>query len=183
MNRRGFLRTAGAAIGGAGGAIALTRSADSADAQTAIDFTLEGDSVTVGATESITAVWLDVTVDWAVALPETILPESTILTVVVDGEEVATDTSAQLFSEDDGSETFSIELLDAGVLEAGALRGTKTEVEVTVRMRVEDSNSEAIAKDSQTKTATLTIDAEGVEASEYGRVGGAGALTIETDGE
>lgn len=30
---------------------------------------------------------------------------------------------------------------------------------------------------------SLAIDAEGVEASEYGRVGGSGALTIETDGE
>lgn len=50
---------------------------------------------------------------------------------------------------------------------------------IEVRLRVEGVDG-LLAEDSASDTATLTIDADGVDASEYGAVGGSGSLTAET---
>jgi len=40
---------------------------------------------------------------------------------------------------------------------------------------------DAIAKETTSDTATLTVTRDGVEASQYGQVGGSGSLTISTE--
>jgi hypothetical protein len=53
-------------------------------------------------------------------------------------------------------------------------------VTIEARLRVETSGGEVLAREASTSEATLTVTRDGVEASEYGQVGGDGSLTIET---
>ena len=50
---------------------------------------------------------------------------------------------------------------------------------IEARLRVENADGDALAKETTSNTAVLTRD--GVEASQYGEVGGDGSLTISTE--
>jgi len=54
-------------------------------------------------------------------------------------------------------------------------------VVVEARLRVENSGGTVLARETTSDTATLTVTRDGVEASEYGAVGGSGSLTISTE--
>ena len=79
-----------------------------------------------------------------------------------------------------------MDLLDAGALDAAALTPDgagerETSVTVEARLRVESSSDSVLARETTSATATLTVTRGGVEASEYGQVGGSGSLTIATE--
>jgi len=46
---------------------------------------------------------------------------------------------------------------------------------------VETAGGDVLARETTSDTATLTVTRDGVEASEYGQVGGSGSLTISTE--
>ena len=77
-----------------------------------------------------------------------------------------------------------MDLLDAGAVDAAASAPESGERETTVtveaRLRVETSGGELLASETASDTAPVTVERDGVDASEYGRVGGDGGLTIET---
>jgi len=52
---------------------------------------------------------------------------------------------------------------------------------VEARLRVENSGGDVLARETTSDTATLTVTRDGVEASEYGAVGGDGSLSISTE--
>jgi hypothetical protein len=94
--------------------------------------------------------------------------------------------SAQLFTEADGSEPFDVGLLAEGAIAASDVEpdgtGTReTDVVIEARLRVENAGGDALATETTSDTATLTVTRDGVEASEYGEVGGSGSLTIATE--
>jgi hypothetical protein len=77
-------------------------------------------------------------------------------------------------------------LLEQDVLSAGALEpdsnGTReTTVTVEARLRVESTSDSVLARETASDTAVLTVTRDGVEASEYGAVGGDGSLAISTE--
>lgn len=191
MNRRTILRAAGAALGGsAATAVGLEVAADPATGQTGLTLSVDGDSATIGADGAVEAVSLDLDVEWAYDLPDAATPETVVVEVAAgrDGEVSVVDSaeSAQLFTEADGSEAFDVGLLEQGALEASALtpdqNGTReTDVTVEARLRVESSDGNVLAKETTTDTATLTVTRDGVDASEYGEVGGSGSLSISTE--
>jgi len=57
----------------------------------------------------------------------------------------------------------------------------ETDVTVEARLRVENADGDVLARETTSDTATLTVSRDGVEASEYGQVGGDGSLTIATE--
>ena len=59
--------------------------------------------------------------------------------------------------------------------------GTRdTEVTIEARLRVL-GGGDVLARDSVSDTATISVERDGVDASQYGDVGGSGTLTIETE--
>jgi len=188
MNRRTLLRTSATALGGSAAALAVVSAgSDDASAQTALTLDVVGDSATLGADDAIAAVRLDLTADWAYELPESASPQTVIVEIAAapDGDEpVVVDSaeSAQLFTSAEGEESFDVDLLgtDALVSDDVATDG-ETAVVVEARLRVEDGDAEVLARETASDTATLDVSREGVDPSEYGRVGGSGSLTIETE--
>lgn len=189
MNRRAMLRATGAALGGAGATAAVVAgTSESAGAQTALTLDVAGDSATVGVAEAVTALRLACDVEWAVALPDGVSPETTIVELAAGVDEtqvVASSESAQLFAEADGSESFDVDLIESGAVSADAITpsgGTReTTIDVEARLFVEASDGTVLAREVASDQATVTIDAESVNADEYGSVGGSGGLTIETE--
>jgi len=75
MNRRTLLRASALAVGGGGaGAAVVAAGSDDATGQTALALDVAGDSATLGADESVTALTLAVDVEWAYDLPDTESP-------------------------------------------------------------------------------------------------------------
>ena len=190
MHRRTFLRLSAAAVGGAGATAAGLSVATESAAQTALTLDVAGDSAEIGTDGSVTAVQLDLDVEWRYDLPDETSPSTVVIEVAAGtGEEVsvvATAESAQLFAEADGSESFDVGLLAEGVLSAGALEpdanGTReTTVTVEARLRVENADGTVLAKETTSDTATLTVTRDGVDASAFGEVGGSGNLSISTE--
>ena len=189
MNRRTVLRASAAALGGSAATAAVVAAgSDDATGQTALVLDVAGDSATLGAEESVTALRLAVDLEWAYDLPETASPATVIVDLaagVDDTSVVASAESAQLFTSAEGSESFDVDLLDAGALEASALAPEadtrETEVTVEARLRVEASDGSVLAKETASDTATVAVERDGLTASAYGRVGGDGGLTIETE--
>jgi hypothetical protein len=189
MNRRRFLRGAAAAAGGAGAAVAgLELSSGDASAQAATALDVAGDDVLLDAGGAIAAVRLALTVDWSYDVPEGVQPETVVVEVAagVDGASVvASAESAELFAEADGSESFDVELVEAGAVDPAALApdsGSRTtEVTLEARVRVENGAGKAVATATATDTAPLTVDREDYSAAEYGEVGGSGSLTLEVE--
>ena len=186
--RRQLLRAGAAAVGGAGVAAVGLRSGGEAAAEATTTLSLAGDSTSLGPDGAVTAVRLALDVQWAYDLPDSAAPEQAVVEVAAaesggDLTVVATERSAQLFPEADGSESVAVGLLDAGVLEADALApdagGTReTDVDVEARLRVESGDEELLAEASSADTAVVTVERDGVAASEYGSVGGSGSLTV-----
>jgi hypothetical protein len=56
----------------------------------------------------------------------------------------------------------------------------ETTVTIEARLRVESADGSVLAREARSDTAVLTVTRDGVEASEYGAVGGDGSLTIAT---
>ena len=185
MNRRGMLRASAAALGGAGAAVVgLRSSSDSAAAQTALTLDIVGDSATLGPDESVSAVWVDCSVEWAYELPEGVSPQTVVVELAAGTgdqlEVVAAAESPNLFASADGSESFESDLLAAGVVSAAALDGDGLSVTVEARLRVENADGEALARDSAADSATVTANRETINPADYGSVGGSGELRIET---
>lgn len=190
MNRRALLR--GAATAGAGGVLALAGlrvGSEPADAQASAGLAVGDESATVGPDGSVTAVQLDLTVDWSFDLPSGVQPAETVVSVSAgqpDGEltELASKTGTTLFREDSGSTEVSADLLAEGVLSASELApgaGSRaTDVAIEAEFEVLNEQGTALASASASDTPTLTVERSGYDAAEYGNVGGSGSLTIET---
>ena len=189
MNRRTLLRGVAVGVGGAGAGAGLVAAAsDDAGAQTALALDIAGDSATLGAEESVTALTLNADIEWAYNLPDTASPATVVVELAAgtDGLTVVDSAeSAQLFTESDGTESFEVDLLDTGALAATALTpesgSRETEVTIEARLRVERSDGDVLARETVSDTAPLTVERDSVDASAYGEVGGDGGLTIETE--
>jgi hypothetical protein len=189
MNRRTLLRLFGAGLGGSAATAAGLSVATGGAAQTGLTLSVAGDSAELATDGSVAAVTLDVDVEWAYDLPEETSPSTVIVEVAAgtDGDltVVGSAESAQLFVEADGSESFDVGLIEQGALTASDVEpnGTgerETTVTVEARLRVESASGDVLAREATSDTATLTVTRDGVEASEYGAVGGDGSLTIAT---
>ena len=191
MRRRTLLR--GAGVAGAGGLatlLGLRVASETTDAQASTTLDVTGDRAAVAEGGSVSAVWLDLDVDWSYALPDGVQPSTVVVEIAAgEGDDglqvVASAESAELFTEADGTESVSVDLLDAGVLDAEALAPESgeraTDVTVESRLRVENADGDALAKAEASDSATVTVEREvEIDAEEYGEVGGAGGLTIET---
>jgi len=189
MHRRTLLRVAAGAIGGGAATAAGLSVATGGAAQTALTLSVDGDSASIGTDGSVSAVTLDLDVEWQYDLPDATSPATVVIEVAAgtDGDltVVGSAESAQLFVEADGSESFDVGLIEQSALAASDVEpdGTgerETDVLVEARLRVENADGDALATETTSDTATLTVTRDGVEASEYGQVGGDGSLTIET---
>jgi len=191
MTRRTLLRLGAAAVGGAGATAAGVTVAGSATGQTGLTLDVAGDSATIGTDGAVTAVTLDLTVNWQYDLPDATSPSTVVVEVAAgpaDGSVsvVGSAESAQLFTEADGSEPFDVGLIAEGAIAATDVvpDGTgerETDVKIEARLRVESAGGDVLARETTSDTATLTVTRDGVEASEYGEVGGSGSLTISTE--
>lgn len=184
MRRREALRASAAALGGAGATLAgLRLGSRRSTAETALSLDVAGDKTTLGSDESVEAVMLDVSVEWAYELPDGATPDTLVVEIAAgeDSPEVLdSEDSAQMFGEADGEESFETDLVEAEVLSAAALEDEKeVEVEIEARMRVEDADGEALARESTGDSATVSVEVDSVEAADYGEVGGSGELRIE----
>jgi hypothetical protein len=189
MKRRALLRASAAAVGGGGAALgAVQLASDEASAQAALALDLAGDSATLGADESVTALSLSCDVEWAYDVPDSAAPSTVVVELAAaSGDDalttVASAESAELFTEADGSESFEVgllgEVVDASALapESGA---RETTITVEASLSVENSDGEVLARASSTDTAPVTVERQSASPSQYGSVGGSGSLTIET---
>ena len=183
MNRRGMLRASAAALSGAGAAVVgLRSSSDSAAAQTALTMDIVGDEATLGREESIAAVWVDCSVEWAYDLPDGVTPSTVVVELAAGAGDglttVATAESPSLFGEADGSESFEADLIGAGVLTADQVRNG-VDATVEARLRVETDSGDVVAEATAQDTAPVVAETESINASKYGSVGGSGELRIE----
>jgi len=187
MRRRQLLRASAAAIGGGGATLGLVSLARESDAQAALTLDVTGDSATLGADESVTALSLSVDIEWAYDVPDSASPSTVVveLAAATDGNAptvVASAESAELFTEAEGSESLEAGLL-GDVVAADALAPSdgerETVVDVEARLRVENSDGDVLARATATDAAPVTVERT-AEASEYGSVGGSGSVTIET---
>lgn len=191
MNRRTLLR--GAGVAGAGGLatlLGLRVATDPTDAQASTTLDVTGDRATVSEGGSVSAVWLDLDVDWSYSLPDGVQPSTVVVEIAAaeagaDLQVVTSAESAELFAEADGSESVSVDLLESGVLDGDGLAPDSgeraTDVSVESRLRVENSDGEALASASALDSATVTVEREvEIDPEEYGAVGGEGGLTVET---
>jgi len=190
MNRRALLRVAAGVLGGGAATAAGLSVASESAAQTALTLDVAGDSATLATDGSVSAVSLDLDVEWQYDLPSETSPSTVVIEVAAgtDGElsVVASAEPAQLFTEADGSESFDVGLIEQGALSSSDVEpdGTgerETDVTVEARLRVENSGGDVLAKETASDTATLTVTRDGVEASQYGQVGGSGSLAITTE--
>ena len=188
MNRRTLLRASAAALGGSAATAAVVAAgSDDAAGQTALALDVAGDSATLGADESVTALTLDAEIEWAYDLPDAASPETVVVEIAAGTDSVTvvdSAESAQLFTDAEGSESFDVDLLAEGAVDAAALAPESGERETTVtveaRLRVEASDGSVLARETASDTAPVTVESDGLDASAYGSVGGSGELTIET---
>jgi len=71
--------------------------------------------------------------------------------------------------------------LSASDVEPDGTGERATDVVVEARLRVENAGGDVLAHETTSDTATLSVTRDGVEASEYGSVGGSGSLSITTE--
>jgi hypothetical protein len=91
-----------------------------------------------------------------------------------------------LFTEAEGTESFDVGLIEQDAIAPADIEpdgpGTReTAVTIEARLRVATSGGDALATETATADPTLTVTRDGVEASEYGAVGGDGSLSIATE--
>lgn len=156
-------------------------------AQAALTLEVTGDSATLGADESVTALTLSVDIEWAYDVPDSAAPATVVveLAAATDGDAptvVASAESAELFTEASGEESLEAGLLGE-VVAADALAPAdgerETTIDVEASMRVENSAGDVLAEATATDSAPVTVERT-ASASEYGSVGGSGEVTIET---
>lgn len=181
MRRRTLLRLGGAAAVGA--SLATVGLSKPSAAQTALSLSIAGTERELSPDDAIAAVQLDCTVEWAYELPDGVTPEVVVVELAAGSGDglttVASSESPSLFGEADGSESFSADLLSAGVLTTDQVRAS-VEVDVEARLRVEDSTGDVLARETATDSATVSAETTGLNATQYGEVGGSGELRIET---
>jgi len=190
MHRRTLLRVAAGAVGGGAATAAGLSVATGGAAETALTLAVDGDSAEIGTDGTVTAVRLDLDVEWAYDLPSETAPATVVIEVAAgtDGDVtvVASAESAQLFVEADGTESFDVGLIEQSALSSSDVEpdGTgerETSVTVEARLRVENSAGDVLARETTSDTATLTVTRDGVDASAFGEVGGDGSLSISTE--
>jgi hypothetical protein len=190
MNRRALLRVAAGVLGGGAATAAGLSVATESAAQTGLTLSVAGDSASIGTDGSVSAVTLDLDVEWQYDLPDQTSPSTVVIEVAAgtDGDltVVGSAESAQLFVEADGSESFDVGLIEQGAIAAANVEpdGTgerETSVTVEARLRVENSAGDVLARETTSDTATLTVTRDGVDASAFGAVGGDGSLSISTE--
>jgi len=181
MNRRQFL----ASVGGAGGATlgALAVVPDRSAAETDLTLDIADDHAQLDVGDAIAAVWLDLEVAWAYELPNGSSPETVVVEIAAGIDEpelVEVAEESTLFNESDGSESFEVDLLAAGVVDGEQLldEGEQT-VEIEARLFVESGDS-LLAREIVSDDATVSVDVEELDVDEFGELSGSGALTIET---
>ena len=189
MNRRTLLRAAAVSTAGAGAALAGLRLSSDAEAQASTTLDVAGDRATIGPDGSVSAVDLDVSVGWAYDLPDGRQPEVVRLELAAAeaGDElqvVDSTEQAELFPEASGEQSLSGDLVESGVLDAAAIAPDsggerETDVDVEARLEVANGDGEVLARDTATDSATVTVERDGLDAGEYGEVGGSGGLSIE----
>jgi hypothetical protein len=189
MKRRALLRASAAAVGGGTAALGAVQLAHDASAQAALALDVAGDSATLGADKSVTALSLAVDVEWAYDVPDSAAPSTVVVELAAGAGDdalttVASAESAELFTEADGSESFDVgllgEVVDASALAPETGGALETTVTVEASLAVENSDGEVLASAASTDTAPVNVERESAPASEYGSVGGSGSLTIET---
>ena len=186
-----MLRSSAAlATGGVVGAATISRIASEPAQAADTDLTVEGDSVTVRG-DAIAAVPLSLSVGWAYEVPASEEPAELTLDVLAGRSQddltvVASETTDQLFLSNSGEESFEVDLLGEGVVEAETMlpaeRGatTATDVVVGVELRLTDPSGLVIAADSETTTTTtLEVTKDPYDPTDHGNVTGAGSVTIE----
>jgi len=191
MNRRALLRVAAGVLGGGAATAAGLSVATESAAQTGLTLDVDGDSAEIGTDGSVSAVTLDLDVEWAYDLPSETSPSTVVVEVAAgpaDGSVtvVGSAESAQLFTEADGSKAFDVGLISEGALAASDVEpdGTgerETAVTVDARLRVENADGTVLAREATSDTATLSVTRDGVDASAFGEVGGDGSLSIATE--
>mgnify|MGYP006296269955 CR=1 FL=1 len=182
--------TAALATGGVVGAVtASSIASESVAADTSLS--VSGDEVTIRG-ESIAAVTLDLTVAWEYEVPSGESPDTLVLDVLAGTSEedlsvVASDESSQAFLMNSGEESFSVDLLGEGVVDADAItpaeRGAETATEIVVgaKLRLLSESDMVIAADSQTDTATVTISKDDYNPDAHGGVSGSGSVTVQVE--
>jgi len=174
--------------GGAAGALtthSLTTEAAAADA----GLTVTGDEATIRGGE-LAAVWLSATVEWSYDVPSGEQPDTVVVQLLAgtDTDDLTvldTVERSEVFLEASGTETFDVDLVEAGVLAPDAIvpasdgETLTTEVVVGAEMRLRDESDLVIAADGQTDTATITIETSSYDPDEHGTVGGTGNVTVE----
>jgi len=189
--RRRMIRGAGVLL--TGSALGIAASGGIADTPTAADASLTGagDEATVR-NGSLAAVRLALTGNWKLAVPRGERPKTVVVDVLAgtDAESmtnVASAESEEVFLEANGTESFSVDLLEAGVVsgddlvpaEGGAT--VETKVHVGAEMRLEDEAGLTIAADSQSDTATVAIEKSAYDPDEHGSLAGTGELVVELE--
>ena len=181
MNRRQFLGSAGAAGVATLGALAVVpgRSA----AETDLELNIADDHAQLDVGDAIAAVWLDLSVEWAYELPNGSSPESVLVEIAAGVDEpelVAYTDEPTLFNEADGSESFEVDLLGAGVVDGDQLLETGEQtVAIEARLFVEGGGG-LLAREIVSDEATVSVDVDELDVDEFGELSGSGSLEIET---
>ena len=181
MNRRQFLASSAAAGAATLGALAVVP--DDAAAETDLELNIADDHAQLDVGDAITAVWLDLSVEWAYELPNGSSPDTVIVEIAAGVDEpelVAYNDEPTLFNEADGSESFEVDLLGAGVVDGEQLLddGEQT-VAIEARLFVE-SDGGLLAREIVSDEATVSVDVDELDVDEFGELSGSGSLNIET---
>jgi len=176
-----------------GSAVGAGVSGSIADKATAADVSLDvqGDEATVRQ-GNLAGVQLTADVSWSYSVPSDESPKRLVVALLAgtdaeDMTEVASNESQQLFLEASEDESFSVDLLDEGVLSGDAIvpgeggATAETTVHLAVEMRLYDDADLVLAADSQATTATLSLTKSDYNPQEYGSVSGSGELTVELE--
>jgi len=181
MNRRQFLASSAAAGGATLAALAVVPDRSTAETDLALEIADDHAQLDVG--DAITAVWLDVEVEWSYELPNGSSPETVVVEIAAGVDEpelVEVAEEPTLFNEADGSESFEVDLLGAGVIDGEQLLETGEQtVEIEARLFVESSDG-LLAREIVSDSATVSVDVDELDVDEFGELSGSGSLEIET---
>ena len=181
MNRRQFLGSLGAAGGASLAALAVVL--DDAAAETDLELNIADDHAQLDVGDAIAAVWLDLSVEWAYELPNGSSPETVVVEIAAGVDEpelVEVAEEPTLFNSADGSESFEVDLLGAGVVDGEQLLETGEQtVEIEARLFVE-SDGGLLAREIVSDNATVSVDVDELDVDEFGELTGSGSLNIET---
>jgi len=156
---------------------------DRSAAETDLELNIADDHAQLDVGDAVTAVWLDLSVDWAYELPNGSSPETAVVEIaagVDDPELVEFAEEPTLFNSADGSESFEVDLVAAGVIDGEQLLETGEQtVEIEARLFVEAGDS-LLAREIVSDDATVSVDVDELDVDEFGELSGSGSLRIET---